>query len=202
MLDFTFIDFITNGTTNGIIPIIAAIVAAILGFLVSELGNWYRNKKAREEKTQSVRTLISLEIEKNIELITKFRNYLDKTNETLYDADKITLSRLLIKRPMPSLDTIMWKKQGSFLPIAFTEEEIISISKLNNYLEALKSIHAQLTYFDAEDRKFNSSDAASGRDIAPPPKGELIEKESPTLWDDFQKITKNIIENGNPLKKK
>lgn len=199
MLDFTFIDFMGNGTANGIIPIIAAVTSAILGFIVSELGNLYRNKQTKEQKIKSTRTLISLEIEKNIGLVNKFWNCLNKSNTASNDEEKIKFSHLLIKRPILPLDITMWKKQGSFLPVAFSEEEIISISKLNNSLESLKAIHAQLTYFDAEDRKFNSSYAASGRDVVPPPKGMLIKKEAPMLWDEFQKITLDVINNGNPL---
>jgi len=93
----------------------------------------------------------------------------------------------------------MWRNQASLLAITFSDKEIISISSFNNCLELLKSIYSKLIDLDTKDREYNSTYASSGVKFSSLPRSNRFKEESPGLWDEFEEITLNLIEKGNPL---
>ncbi len=62
-------------------PIMATILGVILGLASSEFSNWRRDRKRRRRKKNSTRTLISLENERNMELVKEFWYKLNDTEE-------------------------------------------------------------------------------------------------------------------------
>ncbi len=186
---------------TGYIPIISTILGVIMGLASSEISNLRRDRRSKRRKINSTRTLISLENERNMELLKDFWFKLNKTEEDETDDGelKIILAHRLIKMPMPSWNDLMWRKQASFLPITFSDKEIIAISSFNNCLELLKSIYSKLIDLDTKDREYNSTYASSGVKLSSLPRSNRFHEEAPGLWDEFEKITIKIIENGNPL---
>lgn len=172
-----------------------------MGLGSSELSNWRRDKKTKRRKINSTRTLISLENERNIELLKDFWYKLNQSDED-EEESKIALSHKLIKMPMPCWDNFMWRKQASLLTITFRDKEIAAISSFNNSLEVLKSIYSKLIYLDAKDREFNSTYASSGIKLSSLPRSTRFKEEAPGLWDEFEEITSELIKNGNPLIKR
>lgn len=193
--------FIFNIT--GYIPIISTILGVVMGLASSEISNLRRDRRSKRRKINSTRTLISLENERNIELLKEFWYKLnnDISTDFVEDDRKISLSHKLIKMPMPSWNEIMWKNQASLLAITFTDKEIISISSFNNCLKLLKSIYSKLVDLDSKDREYNSTYASSGVSLSSIPTSNRFKEEAPGLWDEFETITLNILENRNPLKK-
>jgi hypothetical protein len=191
--------FILNIT--GYIPIISTILGVVMGLASSEISNLRRDKRQRRRKINSTRTLISLENEKNMELIKDFWYKLnkDEESEAVGDELKILLAHRLIKMPMPSWNEIMWRNQASLLAITFSDKEIISISTFNNCLELLKSIYSKLIDLDSKDREYNSTYASSGAKLSSIPRSNRFKEEAPGLWDEYEEITLNLIEKGNPL---
>lgn len=182
-------------------PIITTILGVVMGLGSSELTNWRRDKKTKRRKINSTRTLISLENERNIELLKDFWYKLNQSDED-EEESKIALSHKLIKMPMPCWDNFMWRKQASLLTITFRDKEIAAISSFNNSLEVLKSIYSKLIYLDAKDREFNSTYASSGIKLSSLPRSTRFKEEAPGLWDEFEEITSELIKNGNPLIKR
>lgn len=174
-----------------------------MGLASSEISNLRRDRRSKRRKINSTRTLISLENERNIELLKEFWYKLnnDISTDFVEDDRKISLSHKLIKMPMPSWNEIMWRNQASLLAITFTDKEIISISSFNNCLKLLKSIYSKLVDLDSKDREYNSTYASSGANLSSIPTSNRFKEEAPGLWDEFETITLNILENGNPLKK-
>lgn len=174
-----------------------------MGLISSEISNLRRHKRSKRSKINSTRTLISLENERNIDLLKDFWYKLNKSEE--YEAEdedlKIELAHKLIKMPKPSWNNVMWSKQASFLPITFNDKEIIAVSSFNDCLDALKSIYTKLIDLDTKDREYNSTYASSGVKLSSLPRSNRFNEEAPSLWDEFEKITVNLIENGNPLDK-
>jgi len=68
-------------------------------------------------------------------------------------------------------------------------------------LKLLKSIYSKLVDLDSKDREYNSTYASSGANLSSIPISNRFKEEAPGLWDEFETITLNILENGNPLKK-
>ncbi|EKF86572.1 hypothetical protein [Methanobacterium formicicum] len=186
---------------TGYIPIISTILGVIMGLASSEISNLRRDRRSKRRKINSTRTLISLENERNMELLKDFWFKLNKLEEDDVEEGelKITLAHWLIKMPMPSWNDLMWRKQASFLPITFIDKEIISISSFNNCLELLKSIYSKLIDLDAKDREYNSTYASSGVKLSKVSRSNRFHEEAPGLWDEFEEITLNLIEKGNPL---
>ena len=175
-----------------------------MGLATSEISNLRRDKRKKRRKINSTRTLISLENDRNIELLKDFWYKLNKEEETeaIGDEYKIVLAHRLIKMPMPSWNEVMWRNQASLLAITFSDKEIISISSFNNCLELLKSIYSKLIDLDTKDREYNSTYASSGAKISSLPSSHRFKEEAPGLWDEFEEITLNLLEKGNPLTRK
>jgi hypothetical protein len=175
-----------------------------MGLATSEISNLRRDRRKKNRKINSTRTLISLENDRNIELLKDFwyKLYKDAENESIDNDLKIILTHRLIKMPMPSWNEIMWRNQASLLAITFSDKEIISISSFNNCLEHLKSICSKLIDLDTKDREYNSTYASSGAKLSSLPSSNRFKEEAPGLWDEFEEITLNLLEKGNPLQKK
>lgn len=186
---------------TGYIPLISTILGVVMGLASGEISNLRRDKRRKKRKINSARTLISLENDRNIELLKDFWYKLNKDEESMTVGDdlKITLAHRLVKMPMPSWNEIMWRNQASLLAITFSDEEIISISSFNNCLEILKSIYSKLIDLDAKDREYNSRYALSGAKISSLARSNRFKEEAPCLWDEFEEITLTLLENGNPL---
>lgn len=186
---------------TGYIPLISTILGVVMGLASGEISNLRRDKRKKRRKINSARTLISLENDRNIDLLKDFWYKLNKDEKgmTVGDDLKITLAHRLVKMPMPSWNEIMWRNQASLLAITFSDEEIISISSFNNCLELLKSIYSKLIDLDTKDREYNSRYALSGAKISSLPRSNRFKEEAPGLWDEFEKITLTLLENGNPL---
>lgn len=181
----------------------ATTLGVILGLASSEFSFWRRDKKKKTRKINSTRTLISLENDRNRELLKEFWYKLNDNEDNEIEADdeeKIASAHRLIKMPIPAWNNTMWSKQAQFLAITFTEKEILSISSYNNCFQMLKSIYTKLVDLDNKDREYNSTYAGSGVDLAMLPRSERFREEAPCLWDEFENITLNLIEKGNPLK--
>lgn len=188
-------------TNTGYIPLISTILGVIMGLISSEISNLRRDRRKKRRKINSTRTLVSLENERNIELLKDFWYKLNRNGESRDDnVDlKIILAHRLIKMPMPSWNEVMWRNQASLLAITFSDKEIITISSFNNCLEVLKSIYSKLIDLDTKDREYNSAYASSGAKISSIPRSNRFNEEAPVLWDEFEEITLNLIEKGNPL---
>ena len=75
-----------------------------MGLASSEISNLRRDRRSKRRKINSTRTLISLENDKNMELLKDFWYKLNKDaeSEVVGDELKILLAHRLIKMPMPS----------------------------------------------------------------------------------------------------
>jgi hypothetical protein len=179
-------------------------LGVVMGLASSEISNLRRDKRRKRRKINSTRTLISLENERNIELLKDFWFKLnkDEESEAIGDDLKIFLAHRLIKMPMPSWNEVMWRNQASLLAITFNEKEIISVSSFNNCLEVLKSIYSKLIDLDTKDREFNSTYASSGAKLSSLPSSHRFKEEATGLWDEFEEITLTLLEKGNPLTRK
>lgn len=184
-------------------PLMATVLGVILGLASSEFSFWRRDKKTKKRKINSTRTLISLENDRNLELLKEFWYKLNDNEGSELEADdeiKINNAHRLIKMPLPAWNNTMWSKQAQFLAITFTDQEIVSISAYNNSFQMLKSICTKLIDLDTKDREYNSTYAGNGMDLAMIPRSERFREEAPCLKDEFDEITVNLIEKGNPLK--
>ena len=185
-------------------PILTTILGVSMGLASSELSNWRKDKKTKRRKINSTRTLISLENERNLELLKEFWYKLNKTEEDeVIECDdfKIDMAHRLIKMPMPSWNDTMWSKQAPLLAITFKDKEIIAVSSFNNCLDILISIYSKLVDLDNKDREYNSTYASGGAELSLIPHSNRFHEEAPGLWDEFEEIAVNLIGRGNPLKK-
>ena len=204
-IDFLIgVDFVISQAT-GYIPIISTLLGVFMGLVSSEISNSRKDKRRKRRKINSTRTLISLENDRNLDLLKDFWFKLNNSDEIEEESDveghtlKIQLAHKLIKMPIPSWNEIMWNKQASLLAITFEDKEIISVSSFNNCLDTLKSIYCKLVDLDTKDRDYNSTYASGGISLDSIPHSNRFNEEAPSLWDEFEKITLNLIENGNPL---
>ena len=81
------------------VPIMTTVLGVVMGLGSSELSNWRRDKKAKRRKINSTRTLISLENERNLELLKEFwyKLNISDEDEASEDESKIDTAHRLIK---------------------------------------------------------------------------------------------------------
>jgi len=186
---------------------IIAIAALFAVFLTDRL-NKRRERKSRDEQIHSVRILIGLEIEKNLETLSELCINVNNLNgDDLLDKDdhedynKINLAYKLLDLTLPPLTNESWKSQLSFVPIALSENEIKNVNSFYTDLYTIKSIYASLlSVFNQHQENFNVDQ------LRPKDKFSFIQfsrnvfnESAPSLWEKFEKITRKLLKNGNPI---
>ena len=184
------------------LTVLGTISGVITGFLLNEINT--RRKEKRQ--IQSVRMLISLEIDKNIEMLYDLWDKVNKIDPDNENEDKMTNSEYkLINLPSTYWKNESWKSQISFLPIALNKDEIRKVNDFYDDIENIKSIQLSLLSLAEEDAKgwraVNSKHGMfiSYKDLPVFP--EAFKQRAPALWAEFEKITLKLLENRNPLSK-
>lgn len=192
---------------QSVITAIGTIVGGtILGFTLSE----YSAKRSKKEEIKSVRTLISLEITQNLKSLQEL---LDKINEERDDLEnkgdidleniKLKLATKLIEIPPINWKHSMWENQRSLLAISLTEEEIKKVYNIYTSFDDLTSIYSKLLNFIDEDKEYNKT-IPTGKFIpiseGIPILSNIFGMHAPAFWTDFEKISLQLLEKGNPLK--
>ncbi len=99
--------------------LVAAIAGVVLGFGLSELGSWWRERLRARRKARGVRAVLRVEIAKNRE---QLRRMLDSGG------------------PLPTQSNHVWESQLASAPEALTESEIRQIHGFYYDLYGLKKV--------------------------------------------------------------
>ena len=182
-----------------IISPVAILLGVVMGFLLNFLRDSYEHKLTRKEERNSVRTLIKLEIQQNIDELRIFWNQSNEMDDSILDPkEKISIKvRNLSKTPIPFWSYLAWESQMSKIPIVFKSEEIVQLQSVYKKFRQTSNILNLLP-----DRKINI-----GMTIATTYKvGEIVPinnyvNES-SFWNDFENLVLDILHVGNPLGKK
>lgn len=200
---------------TALITAIATLAAAFIAFLLNER----KNQKNKNEQIKSVKTLISIEIDKNLEMLSELWENInpDENSNKVYlfesgyksgilsvydnNEKKVIIADRLIKSRLPIWMNDAWKSQYYFLPIAFNEGDIKIINDFYNGLYTINSIYDSILAIrkkeDNEDQSIIENGHVDGVDSST--YNSLFYYEARFDGDKFEKIVRKLLKNGNPL---
>lgn len=122
--------------------------AVTLGFVLSQLADWYRGRRATIVEKQSVRKLVELETNYNTALLEKFwsdvisieKNWVDANNEL----NPLKVSFELVRCPFPKLSSKVWESNLGKVSSAFSGGEITQLWDKYKNDEQLSLLHQEL----------------------------------------------------------
>jgi len=202
--------------TDVIIGVIGSIICVLIGFLFSEIRNWIHEKSKEKKQSESVRTIISLEIEQNLSLLENFwkklNNFIkEEKDEDIEDKDSIPtrLAYRFIEMPKLNWNHKFVDSQLSFMSLAFNKDEINKIMNFHSQLDAIAEIQKKLSSIKnkADEKGYTRASQMKSADIV----GSLVAsytsnstfiKKVPELWGECERIILEVSDKGNPLNKK
>lgn len=202
--------------TDVIIDVIGPIICVLFGFLLSEIRNWIHEKSKEKKQYESVRTIISLEIEQNLSLLENFwkklNNFIkEEKDEDNEDKDSIStkLAYRFIEMPELNWNHKFVESQLSFMSLAFNKDEISKIMKFHSQLDAITEIQKKLSFIKnkADEKGYTRASQMKSADIV----GSLVAsytsnstfiKKVPELWGECERIVLEVLDKGNQLNKK
>lgn len=190
-----------------IIIFIGALTAAYLGFRWNESSTLQRELRAEKKQIQSVRTLIDLEINHNLDDLKKFWDKINEKKQEEYETEdekNLNFASLIIRYPLPQWNHGIWENQTSLLAVAFDEIEIPKIYDIHCYLDDLTLIYYKILKLSGKEEGEAPQLVVHRFEDGPMLNLNYksnFEKYAPSLWLEFEEITNNLLEKGNPLKK-
>jgi protein-S-isoprenylcysteine O-methyltransferase Ste14 len=191
--------FMDNENFRLIISPVASIIGVIVGFLLSFWLKRYDENRTKREERQSVRTLIRLEIQQNIDELKIFWNGFKEIEKKIADPKQQIRNKVikLSESPIPSWSYKAWESQLSKLPVVFKSEEIVHIQSNYKRLNQISNLIDLLP-----NRKIAVGNTVLTSHMA----GDVMmiyndENES-RFWKNFEDLILCAIETGNPIEEK
>jgi hypothetical protein len=174
----------------------APLLGVIIGFMLNFACECYKENITKREERKSVRTLVRLEIQQNIEELQIFWDRLKKLDKNIADP-KLRISASITRlstSPMPSWNYRALESQVSKLPTVFKSEKITQIQ--SNY-KRLKQILNLLDLLP--NRKIAIGTTMANTYMA----GDVFlihnyDNES-SFWKDFEDLILCTLDAGNPI---
>ena len=183
------------------------ILGTILGFILSELSTRYRESRNEIRQAKSTRTIVSLEIDLNLEFLREFiekANQIDLENKGVEERKK-ALARFFMEYPFPDWSKEAFTSQLPLLPNALSEQEVIKVFQFydriqrtdvirNNLLLAL-----QLQKSEVKAATKNTYMFFSEMSYIP---DTPFDGKASSYWDEGKSLAAQLLAKGNPLKYK
>lgn len=154
------------------------ICGTILGYMLSEVSSWMRDRRYRKRQARAVRTLISLEVDYNLELLRELRlrvNNIAVERIASYSRPELVakaLTKLTRISPPPLWTADLWKSHTHLVSTALHENEILAVYNVHHQISVLSAI----------------LDRASQEEV------------DPLQAHRFEELLNNLLTTGNPLK--
>ena len=181
---------------------IFGLVGVALGFVLNEWATRRRETQTERRQAQSLRTLLSLEIDHNIALLKDWWGEVLNVGTPDKDPDlhRRDLARRLVEFPLPSWAHKMWESQSSLLAIALNHAEIKQVHDIHNGLDAIAAIRSALVAAETEQRQDWRS-ASQGKGFVPLSVhvSRKFERMGPQLCTQCESIVNELLAKANPL---
>ena len=196
---------IQNQIVSTLFALITTIIGGVLGFALSEVAT--RRREAREEvrRAQAVRTIIQLEIERNLAALKTFWTGVKANDKPdLGRRRKNILAEQFVNLPLTPFSRDSLTSQMSLLAFSLTDVQIERVFRLYDRLDFLMTTRAAfaeaLRDEQQEMTRFRQSQSAPGQ-----PQGLVYAPRQPfdaqasQQWDEIESTAAELLETGNPL---
>lgn len=183
--------------------IITSLVGVVVGFLLAQAANLFSMQRVIARRRKSSRTLVSLEVTSNLELLSDFwQNVTLEPEEN--DPDEVAAERYgrrATEIPLPFFAELAWSSQLDHLPEVLSENELTEVWTFYDGISKIRVLHRRLVSVresGAAERisKFPRSSRAmkhSGLSAA------TFHTESAAIVYDLRQMACATLEAGNPL---
>lgn len=177
------------------------IIGAVAGVVVAERMARQREERAEQKQVVAVRTLLTLEIDKNLALLREFweRASEPQEDEAALDPDSLhlRLASRLAYLPLPVWSNNAFESQLPIFPLALSEEEIRQVYDLRSGLENISDFYSKIATIERPQGGFRST---TPQMVVGQIEQESFKKKMSALWQGLEKSVNRILEKGNPLK--
>jgi hypothetical protein len=194
----------TSGTiANAILSVISGLIGIAVGYWLGERAQRRREKK----QEQSTRDIISLEIDRNLDLLRELWPKVSQANDLEQDAKsrKHRLARSFVEIPFPDWSREAFDNQPSSLAIALSKQELIRVGWFYDRLHRLETIRAELkAAMQEQDRRFIEETVPGPggyrRALAGYRPPQMFNRNAENFWDECESLVAQLLARGNPLK--
>lgn len=204
------------GMNDAAIGIIGTLSGTLLGFVLSTIDNRWREQRTERRQAQSVRLLVGLEIQQNLESLERLLEgipHLDtnpsKKVESPKDIDQLHYSyayRIAQKRLLVWIHNA-WESQMAMLPIALKPREIQQVQNFHQKLRDISSIHSSLINLllqEEEDRKTalslpSSANATQKFNATQAMTRGVFVKNASKVGEELEATVQDALKNGTTL---
>lgn len=181
--------------------IIGTVVGTMLGFTLNEVAVWRRERSEKKEQAKKVRLMVTLEIDRNLDLLQEFWEVVNQEDLTKKSETQayIQLAEQFAVSPLPHWSHAIWQSEIPMLPLALNEKEVRAVHRLYTNFDMIESIHSSLSVLELdrqEERRATKGKESIGLRSFVTPK---FYKLAPEIWLQCEKVINEIIQQGNPL---
>ena len=201
------------GIIEALIAVIGTLIGALVGFMLSEWGTSRREKRNELKVAQSCRTIISLEIDLNLELlqdvwpkvITPIPGIMSIDEQSKQELLRIAFAKKFIEVPFPELSREVFAAQLPSITNALNSQEMVRVFQFYDRLRKIETIRKELTLeMEAqriEDREEKARRVASAGKITLAYAAQSpFDEKAITFWNECESLVAQLFAKGNPLK--
>lgn len=188
-----------------LLAIATTIIGGVFGFILSEISTRRRELREEKQRALSVRTIVSLEIERNLESLRGFWKTVKPQTESAESRSPREAGRELVNTTLPPFSREALNSQLPLLALALKPEQIAPVFQFYDSLSAIQAIRRELaTALDDQNQevaKFRASQSAPGQTP-----GLLYAPRTPfdtkiaQVWPEVERLAETALAGGNPLK--
>src|SRR5258708_37830528 len=182
---------------------VTTIIGGIFGFLLSEVATRRREAREARERSQSVRLILGLEIDRNLETLRAFWTQIKPSDET-GDRRKLNMTQQFVDIPLLPFSQDGLNSQLPLLAQALPRPVIAAVFQFYDKLGKIQTRHAELNEANRDQQqemaKFRASATAPGQTpgIMYAPRTPLDNKGS-QLWNEIEQLFTSLLKDGNPI---
>jgi hypothetical protein len=120
--------------------IVSAVIGVVLGFLLNELVNYLRKKGEKLQQSESIKTLIKIEIDQNLAWLSQVSQRLVKADQEVNGTKEIQLPNFLGRMSMPIWSHRLWESQLPNVTSALNPESIRKAHEFHGDLDKVSEM--------------------------------------------------------------
>jgi hypothetical protein len=180
--------------------VLTTLLGVVIGFVLSTLNQWLVDRRKERGEAESVRVILRLEIDTNIEALRQFwAKSTTSSDGTVMEPNNVyRYAQGLIDTPFPRFKQDAFRSQLHLLAKSLAEQQILDVFRVYDDLDKVEELKNKLEEKKGDIRNVQEIGATSSE-------GSIVGVEfgnlAQVLWPQIENIVIPLLASGNPLKK-